>query len=71
MKCPGQSTRYWNKDAIFETGCLRCGEYVEFFKDDTYRRCGSCNYLSANPRLDLGCAEYCEHANICLVAKGK
>ena len=39
MKCPGQDSRYWQSDAIFDAKCPECGADVEFFKDDTTRKC--------------------------------
>ncbi len=68
MKCPGQDTRYWKEDAIFEVKCPHCGETVEFFKDDTSRPCPGCGQRLPNPRLDFGCAAYCPYAEQCLGA---
>ncbi len=66
MKCPGQDWRYWKEDAIFEINCPYCGEKIEFFKDDTVRKCPSCKKPIPNPRMDFGCAAYCKYAEICL-----
>jgi endogenous inhibitor of DNA gyrase (YacG/DUF329 family) len=66
MRCPGQDWRYWKEDAIFEVSCPYCGERVEFFKDDTTRKCPSCKKVVPNPRLDFGCAAYCKYAEVCL-----
>ncbi len=66
MKCPGQDTRYWKEDAIFEVKCPECGTPVEFFKDDTARTCPGCGKRLPNPRLDFGCAAYCPYAEQCL-----
>ncbi len=66
MKCPGQDTQYWNEDAIFEVECPRCRHRVEFFKDDTTRKCGSCGHRFVNPKMDFGCAAYCQYAEQCL-----
>jgi len=66
MKCPGQDTRYWKPDAIFEIKCPNCGHIIEFFKDDTTRICPSCGQKTKNPKLDLGCAQYCPYAKQCL-----
>jgi len=68
MQCPGQDTRYWSGDAVFEAPCPKCGESVEFFKDDSQRRCGNCGHRFPNPRLDFGCAAYCPFAAQCLGA---
>jgi HD superfamily phosphodiesterase len=39
---------------------------VEFFKDDTTRRCGQCGHRFVNPKMDFGCAAYCQYAEQCL-----
>ena len=66
MKCPGQDTQYWNADAIFEAQCPKCKQRVEFFKDDTTRKCGNCGHRFVNPKMDFGCAAYCQYAEQCL-----
>lgn len=64
--CPGQDTRYWRPGDIFEITCASCGSAVEFFKDDVRRRCHGCGALVQNPKITLGCAQWCEHAKACL-----
>ena len=62
MKCPGQDSQYWKPGAIFETKCPKCGAEVEFFKDDSMRRCGKFRFFDKDmgdiggiPRLlDVG-----------------
>jgi predicted HD phosphohydrolase len=66
MKCPGQDSRYWKPGAIFEVECPQCGNAVEFFKDDTTRRCKTCGHRFLNPGLDFGCASYCKYAEQCI-----
>ncbi len=66
MKCPGQDTQYWKPSAIFEEKCPKCGHVVEFFKDDTARKCGHCGHRFVNPKMDFGCAAYCQYAEQCL-----
>lgn len=66
MRCPGQDTRYWKADAIFEVKCPGCGQSTEFFKDESSRRCKQCGHKVINPRLDFGCAAYCKYAAQCL-----
>jgi HD superfamily phosphohydrolase YqeK len=66
MKCPGQDSRYWKPGSIFEANCPQCGREMEFFKDDTTRRCKNCGYRFLNPRMDFGCASYCQYAEQCL-----
>lgn len=66
MKCPGQDSRYWKPGSIFEANCPQCGAEMEFFKDDTTRRCKKCGYRLLNPKMDFGCASYCQYAEQCL-----
>lgn len=66
MKCPGQDSQYWKEDAIYETKCPECGNEVEFFKDDTTRKCKKCGHRFLNPELDFGCASYCKYAEQCI-----
>ena len=66
MRCPGQDTRYWREDAIFEIECPFCGWEIEFFKDDTARKCPNCGQRVPNPRMDFSCAAYCKYAEQCL-----
>lgn len=66
MKCPGQDSRYWLQSSIFESTCPKCGATVEFFKDDPARKCGKCGHRFLNPKMDFGCASYCEHAEACI-----
>ncbi|MEA1968425.1 MAG: HD domain-containing protein [Thermodesulfobacteriota bacterium] len=66
MKCPGQDTQYWNKDAIYEMNCPECGAVIEFFKDDTSRKCRGCGKRIVNPKMDFGCAAYCQYAEQCM-----
>lgn len=64
--CPGQDTRFWKPDDIFEIPCCSCGAQVEFFKDEARRRCPKCKTQIVNPKINFGCAKWCEHAKECL-----
>jgi HD superfamily phosphohydrolase YqeK len=66
MKCPGQDTLYWKPGAIFDVKCPKCGNTVEFFKDDTSRKCDKCGHRFVNPDMDFGCAAYCPYADQCI-----
>ncbi len=66
MKCPGQDMQYWNDDAIYEVKCPECSALVEFYKDDTTRKCHKCDHRFVNPKMDFGCATYCQFAEQCL-----
>ncbi|MGO9121353.1 MAG: HD domain-containing protein [Desulfomonilaceae bacterium] len=65
MKCPGQDPRFWKFDAIFEAECPKCGNQIEFFKDETKRRCKKCGHQVLNPKMDFGCAAHCKFAEHC------
>ena len=66
MKCPGQDMKYWKEGAIFDVQCPQCKYIVEFYKDDTSRKCGNCGHRFVNPKMDFGCASYCQYAEQCL-----
>jgi hypothetical protein len=66
MKCPGQDSRFWGAEAIFEGKCPHCNEVVEFFKDEGSRKCRKCGNKVLNPKMDFGCAAYCKFASQCL-----
>jgi len=66
MKCPGQNTRFWGPEAISESNCPNCGGPVEFFKDESSRKCRKCGTKVLNPNMDFGCAAYCRFAAQCL-----
>jgi hypothetical protein len=65
VRCPGQDQRYWKPDDIFEVKCAGCGRPVEFFKDEPKLKCKGCGRIVPNPKIDLGCAEWCQYAEQC------
>jgi putative nucleotidyltransferase with HDIG domain len=65
MKCPGQDMRFWKPGDIFSTRCPKCGRTVEFFKDEVRRKC-RCGHEIVNPKMDFGCAQWCQYAERCL-----
>ncbi len=64
--CPGQDTRFWKPEDIYEIECGKCGNVIEFFKDEGWRRCSKCGARVKNVKLAMGCAQWCEHAKECL-----
>jgi endogenous inhibitor of DNA gyrase (YacG/DUF329 family) len=66
IRCPGQDQRFWKPGDIFEVKCPACGRAVEFFKDEPKLKCPNCGQEVANPKIDLGCAEWCQYAEQCL-----
>ena len=70
-KCPGQDTRFWKPNDVYTVECPKCGKPVEFFKDDIRRRCKKCGHMFINPKLNLGCARWCQFADQCVGAIGK
>jgi len=71
MRCPGQNTQYWLPSDIFNLPCPACGEEIEFFKDDSQRKCPKCGYRLKNPKLDEGCAEWCPYGEKCTELLGE
>jgi ribosomal protein L32 len=65
-KCPGQDMQQWKFDAIFDVKCTNCGDMVEFYKDETKRKCPKCKEYVLNDRIDFGCAMWCPYAESCL-----
>jgi hypothetical protein len=66
FKCPGQDTRYWTAEDIYDVKCPFCGHDIEFFKDEPFRICPKCEEEVRNPKIDLGCAKWCKFAKKCL-----
>ena len=66
VRCPGQDQRFWKPEDIFEVKCTGCGVSVEFFKDEPKLKCCKCGRIVVNPKIDLGCAEWCQYAEQCL-----
>ena len=66
FRCPGQDQRFWKPEDIFEVQCPGCGGTVEFFKDEPKLKCRKCKQMVVNPKIDLGCAEWCQYAEQCL-----
>jgi late competence protein required for DNA uptake (superfamily II DNA/RNA helicase) len=66
LRCPGQDQRFWKPEDIFDVKCPCCGQTVEFFKDEPKLKCRKCGQTVVNPKLDLGCAEWCRYAEQCL-----
>jgi HD superfamily phosphodiesterase len=65
-RCPGQDQRFWKPEDIFEVNCPECGGLIEFWKDEPKLKCPNCGKLAVNPKLDLGCTEWCRYAKECL-----
>ncbi len=66
VRCPGQDQRFWKPEDIFDVKCPGCGQSVEFFKDEPKLKCKKCGQIVVNPKIDLGCAEWCQYAPQCL-----
>ena len=66
FRCPGQDRRFWKPEDVSEVQCPDCGQSVEFFKDEPKLKCPKCGRMIVNPRIDLGCAEWCQYAEQCL-----
>ena len=68
--CPGQDTRYWTFDNIYEVQCKFCFKNMEFFKTDLKRQCPHCGKDNVNPLNDMACAKWCKYAEECLAQLG-
>jgi putative nucleotidyltransferase with HDIG domain len=66
FRCPGQDQRFWKPEDIFEVQCPGCGKTIEFFKDEPKLKCRKCGQMVINPKIDLGCAEWCQYAEQCM-----
>ncbi len=66
QKCPGQDGRSWSPEDVSEKECPACQYNIEFFKFDLMRSCPNCGKDVINPRFNLECAEWCEHAAMCI-----
>lgn len=66
VKCPGQDQRFWKPGDIFEVTCPACGVPIEFFKDEPKLKCRKCGRVVVNPKIDLGCAQWCQYAQQCV-----
>jgi hypothetical protein len=66
FRCPGQDQRFWKPEDIFDVHCPGCGKTIEFFKDEPKLKCRMCGQMVINPKIDLGCAEWCQYAEQCL-----
>ncbi len=71
VKCPGQDQRFWKPEDIFDVSCPSCNKPVEFFKDEPKLKCRNCGQSVVNPKIDLGCAEWCQYAEQCLAVSVK
>ncbi|UCF00137.1 MAG: hypothetical protein JSV82_03460 [Planctomycetota bacterium] len=66
LRCPGQDQRFWKSEDIFEVNCPNCNQTIEFFKDEPKLKCKKCGQLVVNPKIDLGCAQWCQYAQQCV-----
>jgi hypothetical protein len=66
VRCPGQDQRFWKPGDIFEVKCPACGVPIEFFKDEPKLKCRKCGRVVVNPKIDLGCAQWCRYAQQCV-----
>ncbi|MCP4399478.1 MAG: hypothetical protein GY801_19530 [bacterium] len=65
-RCPGQDMRFWTPEDIFDVICPSCKTEIEFWKDEPARLCPGCKREVRNPKMDMGCAEWCKYADDCL-----
>lgn len=66
IRCPGQDQRFWKPKDIFEIACPECNYKMEFFKDEPKLKCRNCGKTVVNPKINLGCVQWCKYAEQCL-----
>jgi len=66
LRCPGQDQRFWKPGDVFEVKCPDCGQAIEFFKDEPKLKCRRCGQMVINPKIQLGCVEWCKYAEQCI-----
>lgn len=66
FRCPGQDPRYWKPEDVFDIECPGCQRSIEFFKDEPSRKCPGCGQRITNPKIDMGCAKWCQYAAHCI-----
>ena len=65
-RCPGQDMRNWKPEDIYYVPCPYCRTEIEFWKDEPLRHCPKCKIEIQNPKIDIGCAEWCKYSKECL-----
>jgi len=66
VRCPGQDQRSWKPEDIFETQCPGCGQATEVFKDEPKPKRRKCGQMVFNPKIQLGCVQWCKYAEQCI-----
>ena len=51
-KCPRQDPNHFKTGDIFEIPCPKCGNSIEFFKDEAARKCKNCGNKVVNTKFD-------------------
>lgn len=64
-RCPGQDMQFWKPEDIVYINCPFCQTEIEFWKDEPVRTCRDCKKEVPNPRMDLGCTEWCKYGKEC------
>ena len=65
-KCPGMNPENWKFDDIKQISCKKCGQPIEFWKDDVKIKCRKCGLYNFNPDLDNTCLSWCDKAVECI-----
>jgi hypothetical protein len=65
-RCPGMDRSRWRPEDIKDLPCPKCGQQVEFMKDERSRKCPNCGTRFGDPAKDIGCAKWCKYADACL-----
>lgn len=66
LRCPGMDRANFKPDDVKLRECLKCGEEMEFWKDDVRLACGACGHANFNPDVGNTCLAWCEQAEDCI-----
>jgi len=54
-ECGNSNTQKWGPNSIYNIDCPKCGNAVEFFKDEKKRTCVKCDTKIINPHINADC----------------
>ena len=65
-KCPGMDPSFFKIEDIQNHNCIKCGNEIEFWKDDIRLNCPNCGQENFNPNLGNTCLVWCKEAAKCV-----
>jgi predicted RNA-binding Zn-ribbon protein involved in translation (DUF1610 family) len=57
---------YFKPEDISSQKCTKCGNDIEFFKDDVFLICPGCGARNTNARVSNTCLSWCKDAAACV-----